>query len=281
MPAAAQDTPKPPTLRGLQLAEFAILCDFADVCEAHHLRYWLTAGTLLGAVRHQGFIPWDDDIDVAMPREDFDRLSGLAPKALPEGYVWQSPKADPNYPFFFAKIRRRDPSLREACNAKIAMCHGPFIDLFPLDVCPRGDNAGRLFYKAHEFLSSVLRAKVNPDSSCGYASRPLRGLHHCAEALPSSALKSLRAALTRAVRGWCKGSGRLCTLSAAHGYPRETYAADWFAETLSRPFEGRDFPVPAGYRALLTQMYGEDWATPRRETSRTPHFILGSEGETP
>lgn len=261
------------SLRELQLAEFALLCVFSDFCETHRLRYWLTAGTLLGAARHSGFIPWDDDVDVAMPRKDFDRLETLAAQELPEGCVWQSSKTDPNYPFFFAKIRKRDSSLREICNAKIAMRHGLFIDIFPLDICPRGERTGRLFYKTHEFFSSVLRAKVNPDSQCGYASRSLRGLHHCAEAFPLPILKALRAGLTRVGHWLCRASGRLCTLSAAHGYPRETYAVAWFAKTDSLPFEGRKFPVPQGYRTLLAHMYGEDWETPRRETNRVPHFI--------
>lgn len=271
------------SLRELQLAEFSLLRTFSGFCETHRLRYWLTAGTLLGAVRHGGFIPWDDDIDVAMPRKDFNRLEKLALQGgLPEDCVWQSSKSDRNYPFFFAKIRKRDSSLREACNAKIDMRHGLFIDIFPLDVSPRGERTGRLFYKTHEFFSSVLRVKVNPDSRCGYASGFLRGFHHCVEALfPLPLLKALRTGLTGMVHWLCGTSGRLCTLSAAHGYPRETYDADWFADTSFLPFEGKPFPVPTKYRALLAHMYGADWETPLREPDRASHFILDPKGETP
>ena len=84
-------------LRKLQMAELEILKEFVRLCEAHGLQYYLVGGTLLGAVRHKGFIPWDDDIDVAMPRGDYDRFAQIAPKELDPRYFYQCPDTDPHY----------------------------------------------------------------------------------------------------------------------------------------------------------------------------------------
>src|SRR3990172_7456272 len=91
-------------LRDLQLAELGILREFVRVCEAHGLRYYIAYGTLLGAVRHHGFIPWDDDIDVTMPRSDYNRLAEICVTDLRPGFRWQSYKTDRHYPHMFGKL---------------------------------------------------------------------------------------------------------------------------------------------------------------------------------
>ena len=84
-------------LRQLQLVELEILNEFVRICDEYKLQYFLVGGTLLGAVRHQGFIPWDDDIDVAMPRQDYDSFAEICAKELKRQYFYQSADTDPNY----------------------------------------------------------------------------------------------------------------------------------------------------------------------------------------
>lgn len=262
------------SLRQLQLTQHRLLCLFAEVCEAHGLRFWLTAGTLLGAVRHQGFIPWDDDVDVAMPRADFERLGALAREWEARGCFYQSERSERCYPFPFSKLLIERFPATAAENARIAMRQGCFIDVFPLDVCPRGERMGALFYAAHGFLTSVLKVKVNPEAACAFVKPLPRAIHRCAEVLPIAALKGLRRGLTKVVRRLCQGSGRLCTLAGAHGWPAETYEAAWFAKTRQGCFEGRSFPIPGGAEALLAHLYGADWRTPKRDPGRPSHFII-------
>ncbi|MBQ3939443.1 MAG: LicD family protein, partial [Clostridia bacterium] len=82
-------------LQRVHAVQLRLLKEFDRVCRENGLQYFAVHGTLLGAVRHEGFIPWDDDIDVAMPREDYDRFAALAPKALKTGFFFQTPENDP------------------------------------------------------------------------------------------------------------------------------------------------------------------------------------------
>ena len=101
-------------IRPLQLRILRILLAVQKVCEEHNLRYFIIAGTLLGAVRHKGFIPWDDDLDIAMPRRDYDMLCQPASEWLPAPYEMVSFETDPeNYPLPFAKIQDASTTLIE------------------------------------------------------------------------------------------------------------------------------------------------------------------------
>ena len=91
-------------MNDLQKCQLDLLKAFVAVCEKHNLRYFLVAGSCLGAVRHQGFIPWDDDIDVGMPREDYDKYIELQKEYEGTKYFIQTYKTDPHYLYNFAKV---------------------------------------------------------------------------------------------------------------------------------------------------------------------------------
>ena len=92
------------SLRKLQLIELENMRIFSEICEKHHLRYYLVGGTMLGAIRHQGFIPWDDDMDVGMPRPDYERFLEIVRSELPEGYSFLNYKQDAEYKRYFSRI---------------------------------------------------------------------------------------------------------------------------------------------------------------------------------
>lgn len=118
-------------IRPLQLRMLDILLAVHEVCEKHNLRYYIHAGTLLGAVRHKGFIPWDDDIDIAMPRKDYDLLMEHAHEWIPQPYEVVSYETDKTYPLPFAKIQDASTTLIERMHLKYL--GGIYIDVFPLD----------------------------------------------------------------------------------------------------------------------------------------------------
>ena len=120
-------------MRELQGVLLEMLKVLDDVCTSNGLCYYIFYGTLLGAMRHQGFIPWDDDADVVMPREDYDKLLRLPQSKWPNGYFLQSPSSDRNSRFVFAKLRKDGTTCITPNHAHIKMHHGIFVDIFPLD----------------------------------------------------------------------------------------------------------------------------------------------------
>lgn len=97
----------------IQKESYGILKIFHMICEKEDLKYILDFGTLLGAIRHKGFIPWDDDLDVSMPRKDYEKFLKVASKYLPENMEIQNHKTDPNYLVPFTKIRKTDTAVQE------------------------------------------------------------------------------------------------------------------------------------------------------------------------
>lgn len=121
-------------LRNLQLRMLEILKTFDEICQRHNIRYWLGYGSLLGAVRHGGFIPWDDDIDVEILREDYSRLMEILRKELPPQYILQTHQTDESYIYLFDKLRDLNSCITErtAINQTFKY-RGAFIDLFVVE----------------------------------------------------------------------------------------------------------------------------------------------------
>lgn len=145
-------------LQRLHKVELEILLEVTDFCQKYGIRYFLSSGTLLGAVRHRGFIPWDDDVDISMPRRDFERFLSLA-KELPEGYTCQATRLNQQYPIPIAKVRKNGTVMKEPAMAHLHMNHGIWIDVFPIDKVARVDKLDR---RAHgiQLLTTAINYKL-------------------------------------------------------------------------------------------------------------------------
>lgn len=111
-----------------------ILIEVDKICRKHHLSYWLSSGTLIGAVRHKGFIPWDDDLDIEMMRPDYEQLMQILPQELPKDLVLQAHSTDTNYCYHYAKVRDLHSYIEEKPNYDRFFKHrGIYIDIFPLE----------------------------------------------------------------------------------------------------------------------------------------------------
>lgn len=117
----------------IQQIELSILNEFSKICQKHNLTYFLVGGSCLGMIRHKGFIPWDDDIDLGMPRKDYQKFCEIAKAELPDDLVLQNFDTEPQCGLVFGKIRKKGTILSENYSYHINMNQGVWIDIFPYD----------------------------------------------------------------------------------------------------------------------------------------------------
>ena len=117
----------------IKITELNILLAFDQTCRALGIKYSLSSGTLLGAIRHKGYIPWDDDIDVMMVREEYEKFIKEGPRVLPGHFFVQTYETDSSYPLNFCKLRDTGTDLKDKRTANLDMKHGVSIDIFPVD----------------------------------------------------------------------------------------------------------------------------------------------------
>lgn len=141
-------------IRPLQLRILEILLVIDKVCKAHGLRYYLAAGTMLGAVRHKGFIPWDDDVDIAMPRKDYDLLMQHSQEWLPEPYEALCAEQNPEYPSDFAKVIDSSTTLIE--RAHHSYVGGIYVDVFPIDGMTSNTFMQHIHFARYSFYKKII-----------------------------------------------------------------------------------------------------------------------------
>lgn len=146
-------------LKRLQETELDIFKEIIRVCDENNLTYFVIAGTALGTIRHNGFIPWDDDIDIGMLRADYDKFIQLAPEKLKTGYTLQHFSTDPNTPAYFAKVRKDHTVFKEKNMRHLDIHHGVFVDIFPFDNVPSDAKAHRAYCFRVKFWQHLYLAK--------------------------------------------------------------------------------------------------------------------------
>ena len=236
------------TLREHQLALLQMLHEIDRVCRKHNITYTLFAGTALGAVRHSGFIPWDDDLDVIMLRPEYERFLALAPDELDGAYYLQQ-EFSAHWPMFFTKLRKNGTACIERYIPRDPLTHhGIYVDVFPCD-----NLADAPAKRRHQFLASkavIARALYQRGYLTDSPGKKLAmQLSRC---LPEKALWAY------AVDREETGSRMVHSFfGASSRYEKSIYPREWFTETVLLPFEDGEFPVSAHYDELLTALYGD------------------------
>lgn len=179
-------------LKKIQKLELDVLIEIIRICEELDIEYFLIGGTALGAVRHNGFIPWDDDIDVGMRREDYEYFLEKVGKMLSSKYELQTPY-DKNIkcPYSYTKIRIHGTKFVEYCNRNLNMQQGVYVDIFPFDEVPDDESLNLKQFKTVQFWKKLYVIHESPDvtkqpdclnEKMKFVIR--RGLHYISKILP-------------------------------------------------------------------------------------------------
>lgn len=150
-------------LKKIQNLELECLKAIINVCNEINVEYFLIGGTALGAIRHNGFIPWDDDIDIGMTRENYTKFLNEAQQLFPKGYYLQSPYNDKKNPYYYSKVRIDGTEFVEYCNHRINMHHGVYIDIFPFDEVPDDEEKNIIQFNKVQKLIRKFSLRQSPD----------------------------------------------------------------------------------------------------------------------
>ncbi len=258
-------------LQQLHEIELEILLEFRRICEKHNLTYYLVAGTLLGAVRHKGFIPWDDDVDVAMPRKDFEYFCSICDSELQSNYFLQTKKTDKAYFLEFAKIRKNGTHVFEPRLEHLNIHKGIYIDIFAIDKCPSNQFLARLCFRLQYLLNTSIETQSGMET--GYSGDnwfyKMVFLLFSKVKLPIL-YKTQR--LLIACMNQFSGNEYCCTLSGRHGYPNERYKTVWLQKGKMLSFEKYTFSVPENWDNVLRNMYGDYWRMPEDKETHFSYF---------
>ncbi|MBR2019304.1 MAG: LicD family protein [Clostridia bacterium] len=259
--------------RKMQLLQVEMLVELDRVCRANHIKYQIWAGTLLGAVRHKGYIPWDDDADVVMLREEYEKFKKCIDQLNPDICFYQDHETDPEYRWGYAKLRRTGTTYVRLGQEHIKCQTGVFIDIFPLDDVPR-TTLGQMLQDFHCFiLRKILWSEVGKYQEHGllkwwYTLLSKIPVRFVFKQLDFYAKKSSNHS-PNMVRTLCYTSiGKLYRkhpIKQRYGMPKR-----WFTNLETFEFEGRMFWGLKDYDEYLTFSFGDYMQLPP-EDKRVQH----------
>ena len=252
----------------LQKIEFDIFYVFSEVCKKLGLTYYLVCGSALGAAKYQGFIPWDDDLDVGMPRTDYEVFQTEAGKLLPPHLFLQNYKTDIKYPMLFSKLRDDRTTFIEKGLSKLDINHGIYIDIFPLDGYPYNVNEQQILEKRKRIYKLQTLSAIKPNFDMKLITRAFLkterffGYHKRTEQILDKLTSLLSANRPEESSVWCNHGNWQGRLEYA---PREQYGEGKWAT-----FEGLKVRIPERYDEYLTQKYG-NWREDLPEDQKVGH----------
>ena len=265
-------------LQKLQAVEYNILCNVASFCDQNNIRYFLMDGTMLGAVRHKGFIPWDDDVDIVIPRPDYDRFISIAADGLPNGLNLRNYKLSDGYQKLVTRVIDEKVKLYHNSYSVEEQMEPAWIDVFPLDGMPNSKIGfqlhkyhflwTRLWYHYSCFETGVNLSRTDRSISqkiliwFGRVFKIGRNI---------STVKQLDKMETQLKKFSYDKSKYVVNAYSSYMF-KETYEKEWFKEAIQVPFCDTKMNIPADYDKILKHLYG-DYMTPP-ENPEIKHKIV-------
>ncbi len=264
---------KPEDLRKIQLKSLEMLLYFKDICDKNGLLFYFCGGCCIGALRDKGFIPWDDDIDIFMPRRDYERLAEIWPEQADNSrYRYTRTTRDHFTKLIFATISDENTTFIKQRQYDVDTAHGIRLDIFPIDGCPNS-RFKRKMQIGWALIYSMFNTR-EPVTSKGRAAKILSSLLlklAFTDGLKYRVWTFAQKRMSRFELDKCEKATELC---AWWRYMRNEYPAEAFQSAVYEQFEGYMLPLPAGYDQYLKIAFG-DYMTPPPEDKRgTGHDLV-------
>lgn len=271
----------PEVLKQLQETQIEILDEIVRICKKNGLRYFLIYGTLIGAIRHKGFIPWDDDLDIGMPRDDYEKLMKIFKSEASSQFFLQNIDSEPDYWLTFAKVRKNQTLFEEPSVSTMPdhIHKGIFVDIFPIDYVKK--NHGPLVHMQFILSKAIAetlyyRAGVYQDlKSLKYASLD--------RLLNLFSNKSLLHFQKWVVTLQKKSKAKyLADFNSSLYYLNAIFPVTLFLPVKQSAFANREYDIPNDYDSYLRGIYGDYMKLPKEEdrvNHRTLRIIFDTEQE--
>ena len=259
------------SLKAVQAISLDLLIQLDKVCKKNNITYFLGYGTLLGAIRHKGFIPWDDDIDVLMFRDDYEKFISLK-NEFSYPYFLQTPETDPGYLFSITKLRNSETCNFAKARASFGINSGLWVDIFPLDKCVLS-NREKIFneiYKLHCFNGAYMRVPLGL-----LEKKHKRVLIENLNLSPILALNRITELSTQ-YNNDPKANYITDFTNTVYNWKKTLWNVDCFSKTIETEFCGRTFTIPEQYDYLLRTIYGNYMKLPplaERGKWHTGHIV--------
>lgn len=265
-------------IRDVQNVQLEMLIELDRICKGNGIKYQLFAGTLLGAVRHKGFIPWDDDIDVCLLREDYNKLLKVCKSDLDSKYFLQNYETDKRANLQFSKIRKNDTIFMSKSCQNNDIHQGIFIDIFPMDNIEPDKLLGKMHTKLFNIMFIVTSSMDK--SRCYSAKTPLikyirLSIYYLLKLIPKNVIDKFT------TRVACKFNSRetkyvshLTNGVSKMRVKKYIMEKDMFYDTIDGEFEGYTFPIPKNYHDVLTRNFGDYMEFPPEDEQYPHHGII-------
>ena len=250
-----------------------IMDEIHRICTKHKLNYYLVGGTLLGAVRHKGFIPWDDDLDIAMPREDMLEFIRIAPSEFKKGFRLEWFSTIKEYYQYFPKVSMEGTMFVQE-DLKSDVQSGIFVDIFPLDLSPEYSEWLRRRKTVIRRFSSCITIKASKIKSLKFT------ILRIANFLLGSRFffKKIEEALGKIKAA---GTTHYANFGSQYKLSKQTMPVEWYGDGTLLPFENREYIVPTHYIKVLESIYGKNYMQLPPENKRRCHYpekVIFSDG---
>ena len=260
------------TLKEIKEIELNILRYIDRVCKEEQLNYYLCGGTLLGAIRHQGFIPWDDDIDIFMPREDYERLLIILNEKK-NNYRVLNYRTEKEFYLPFTKVVDKNTFLKERGVPEIKTM-GVFVDIFPIDGIHENKIIMKIQYYSILILKKILACKVNDGNLRNHNKIRvfIRGVIKFL--LQPVSLRSINLCIDKISKIYKYQNSNLCVVfSGSYGKKEIFNKNKLFSLKCKAIFENYKFFIPQGFDYYLGRIYGNYMKLPPIEEQKSNHFI--------